>query len=159
MIHYLLGGNHASTTNRTFARPLCEQELVLSPVSPSDHHTGQTSLRSRRLLRWFSGEVLNTQFIIPGLWGTERARPAVHWGRCEEILLNIYNCRRVCFHDDNGKPVLTSLTAVLYIRQGWGLSVQLPHQLNGILLPFEMNLHIHTHCINKPPVTGSIHTL
>lgn len=56
-----------SNTNRTFARPLREQELVLSPVSPSDHHTGQTSLRSRRLLRWLSGEVLNTQVIIPGL--------------------------------------------------------------------------------------------
>lgn len=65
IIYY--GGNHVSNTDRTFTRPLCEQELVLSPVPPSDHHTGQTSLRSRRLLGRFSGKVLNTQVVIPGL--------------------------------------------------------------------------------------------
>lgn len=65
----------------TFVWSPCEQVLVLSLLSTSDHHTGQTSLHSGRLLRRLSGEVLNTQVIIPGLGGTQRTRPAVHWGR------------------------------------------------------------------------------
>lgn len=39
---------------------------------------------------------------------------------------------------------LETLTAVFYIRQCWRLPVQLPQQLPGVFLLFEMNLHIHT---------------
>lgn len=90
LIHYLLQRSRTMwpTTNRTFAWPLREQELLLSPLSLSDHHTGHTSLCSGRLLCWFSGEVLNTQVVVPGFWKTERACPAAHWWSGEDGLLN-----------------------------------------------------------------------
>lgn len=55
----------------TFAWPLCEQEPFFPVISRPLHHTGKSSLHPGGLLRRLSGEVLNTQLIIPGLRGTQ----------------------------------------------------------------------------------------
>lgn len=55
----------------TFAWPLYEQEPFFPVISRPLHHTGKSSLHPGGLLRRLSGEVLNTQLIIPGLRGTQ----------------------------------------------------------------------------------------
>lgn len=129
---------------------LCESRNSCSPPSPR-LITTQVRLRSARggFFAGFLGKFWTPRSSSQGSEGQSVHVPLFTEGWCEQILLNIYDCRRVWCHRDNRKPVLTSLTTVLYIRQGRGLSVQLPHQLNGILLLFEMNLHIHMHRVKQ----------
>lgn len=70
----------SAPTLLTFVRPLRQQVLVLL-ISTSDHHAGQGSLHSRRLLCRLPWEVLDPQLVVPGLRGTQLAGTTVHLGK------------------------------------------------------------------------------
>lgn len=129
----------------TFAWPLYEQEPFFPVISRPLHHTGKSSLHSGGLLRRLSGEVLNTQLIIPGLRGTQGTCYTVRFTYRKILLISgLYRHLRGL----KGRR----LTAVFYVRQLWSLCTQLPQKLLRVLLLFDKNLCRHTTCLM--PLTG-----
>lgn len=129
----------------TFAWPLYEQEPFFPVISRPLHHTGKSSLHPGGLLRRLSGEVLNTQLIIPGLRGTQGTCYTVRFTYRKILLISgLYRHLRGL----KGRR----LTAVFYVRQLWSLCTQLPQKLLRVLLLFDKNLCRHTTCLM--PLTG-----
>lgn len=115
----------------TFVRPLREQVLLLLVVSTSDHHTGQSTFHSWRLLCRLSWEVLDPQLVVPGLRGTQLARTTIDFTEGAHMRVDILSMKQ---------PVGKWRTTVFYISDARRLPVQLPQQLPAVLLLFQKNL-------------------